>query len=186
MLAILYCGVLGLLFIQTGHSMEACISFSLLGATIGLLYYNYSPAKIYMGDTGSMLSGFTIFILSAFYVRFMSTAPIAVNAGSAFMMALAILFYPVFDALRVFILRTKNGISPLKADRRHLHYYLLDSGMSHAATAWLITGVNVVTIALAVLLRNKMHFGFMLLIISLPSIVLAVAAQQMQRGKMNS
>lgn len=183
MLAILYCGVLGLLFIQTGHSMEACISFSLLGATIGLLYYNYSPAKIYMGDTGSMLSGFTIFILSIFYVRFMCTTPTAIKASSAFMLALSILFYPVFDAVRVFILRAKNGISPLKADRRHLHYYLLDSGMSHAATAWLITGVNALTIALAALLRQTMHFGVVLLIISMPSIVLAVFAQQMQRTK---
>ncbi len=181
MLAILYCGVLGLLFIQTGHSMEACISFSLLGATIGLLYYNYSPAKIYMGDTGSMLSGFTIFILSIFYVRFMWTTPTAVKASSALMLALSILFYPVFDAVRVFILRAKNGISPLKADRRHLHYYLLDSGMSHAATAWLITGVNMLTIALAALLNQTMHFGVVLLIISIPSIVLAVMAQQMHQ-----
>lgn len=186
MLAVLYCGVLGLLFIQTGHSMEACISFSLLGATIGLLYYNYSPARIYMGDTGSMLSGFTIFILSIFYVRFMWTTPIVLKASSAFMLAVAILFYPVFDALRVFILRAKNGISPLKADRRHLHYYLLDSGMSHAATAWLITGINALTIALAVLLAPTMHFSVVLPIISIPSVVLAIVGHRMSKRKLTT
>ncbi len=183
MMSILCCGILGIFFAFSGNIVEACISFSLLGATAGLLYYNYFPAKIYMGDTGSMLSGFTIFILAVFFIRFMWVSPVLFSPAPAFIVMLSILFYPVFDAIRVFILRIKKGISPLKADRRHLHYYLLDSGMSHAATAWLITGVNVLTISLAVLLGNMFHFGIVLLFISLPSCALALIAQQMQRNK---
>lgn len=190
MLSILYCGVLGGIFAMSGHVAEACISFSLLGATAGLLYYNYSPAKIYMGDTGSMMNGFSIFILCVFLLRFISGElpehlPFFIpNGHVALKIVVAILFYPVFDALRVFVLRMAKGISPLKADRRHLHYYLLDSGMSHAATAWLITGVNALTILIAIVLQ-RLPFVLLIVLIALPSVVTSFVAHRRLKSKVN-
>lgn len=181
MSGILYCGVLAALFITTGHTAEACISLCLVGATIGLLYFNYAPAKIYMGDTGSMLSGFSIFILTIFYVRFVSAAGIQAGIFNASVLAAAILFYPVFDALRVFALRIKKGISPLHADRRHLHYYLLDTGMSHTTTAWLIVLVNALTIGMTALLLHVVAPPISLALIALPSVLLAIFAQARQK-----
>ena len=183
MSGMLYCGVLAALFINNGHIAEACISLCLLGATSGLLYFNYAPAKIYMGDTGSMLSGFSIFILTIFYVRFSSSSGAPANALDASVIAAAILFYPVFDAIRVFSLRIKKGISPLKADRRHLHYYLLDTGMSHTATAWLIVLVNTITILLAFTLMHRVPTFALLVAVALPSVLLSLFAQAKQRNK---
>src|SRR5206468_1535284 len=108
----------------------AGMTFALLGATGGLLYYNLAPAKIYMGDTGSMFLGFTIFNFSLLFINWCSTTEIDIRsvavhgATQAAVLVAAMLFVPVFDGIRVFVLRASKGISPLKADRTHLHYYL--------------------------------------------------------------
>ena len=106
-----------------------------------MLYYNRPSAKIYMGDTGSMFLGFNIFIFSALFVcqykdyeqsGLISTGSVVNSRTAAAIMVCAVLFLPMYDAIRVFILRASRGISPLRADRTHLHYYLLDAGIGHA------------------------------------------------------
>ncbi len=180
MMAMLYCIVFGGLFVLSGHSPEACISFCLLGATAGLLYYNYPPAKIYMGDTGSMLTGFSVFILALSFIHYATANDFnvagIVGGSQAYMIVIATLFLPVFDALRVFVLRAAKGISPLKADRRHLHYYLLDSGLSHSATAWTLIGANILTVVIAFVLSGVPPF-VVLPVIALPSVILSFIAQ---------
>lgn len=188
LLGMLYSAVFGCFFISKGLQTEACICFCLLGATAGLLYYNYSPAKIYLGDTGSMLMGFSIFMFALGVLAASSYQNREIiytaNARHDLMIVISVLFYPVFDALRVFALRLKNGISPLKADRRHLHYYLLDSGMGHAATAWLLVGVNVLTILIAVC-SASLHPALQLLLIAAPSSIIAVVAHRAMRKKIS-
>ncbi len=186
LLGMLYCTVFGGMFLLKAQHAEACICFCLFGATAGLLYYNYAPAKIYLGDTGSMLTGFSLFIFALGIL----SGPVwgySLQGDEKFpqsiiMTVVAVLFYPIFDALRVFALRIKNGISPLKADRRHLHYYLLDSGMSHAATAWLLVGVNALTILIAVV-SSSLHPALQLSLIATPSSVVAVVAHRAMRKK---
>ena len=154
-LAILYLGILGLIFAFTGHQAVAGISFALLGAAAGLLAYNRAPAKIYMGDTGSMFLGFTIFNFSLLFVNWCANGEI--NFASlhihgipqAVVLVIALLFMPFYDGIRVFLLRASKGISPLKADRAHLHYYLLDAGFSHSQSVAVIVITNVLIIALA-------------------------------------
>ena len=159
-LAILYSGLLGCLFLYVGHNSLPGIAFSLVGATAGLLWYNKAPAKIYMGDTGSMLLGFTIFIFSVLFVRmdaresYVHTHAIIHSTQSAFMIALSILFLPIYDAVRVFILRLSRGRSPLRADRTHLHYYLLDAGFSHSQSTAIILSGNIAVIGIAFLLQD--------------------------------
>ena len=168
-LAVLYLGLLGLAFASTGHDAAAGISFALMGATVGLLFYNIAPAKIYMGDTGSMFLGFTIFIFSVLFMNwsvsaFMENlvsgsevyhiARYIHNPQSAMVLAFAMLYLPVFDGIRVFILRASRGISPLKADRTHLHYYLLDAGFTHTQSVLVIVSTNILMIFLAYLLQD--------------------------------
>jgi UDP-N-acetylmuramyl pentapeptide phosphotransferase/UDP-N-acetylglucosamine-1-phosphate transferase len=160
MLAIFYALLLGILLFSSGQTSLACLAFSLAGATLGLLYFNYPPARIYMGDTGSMLLGFILFILALNY-HGNETGHATETERTAIIAALFSL--PVFDALRVFVLRGIKGISPLKADRRHLHYYFLDSGMTHAATAILLTCANVVTV---LLVFAGMRIGYPLLAVA--------------------
>lgn len=186
LLSILYTACFGCLFAYRGYESGAAIAFCLTGATLGLLYYNYPPAKIYMGDTGSMLCGFIVFLLAVMFLQKTPGSsrdwiPGAYYYDSApFGIIISILYLPVFDAIRVFILRASKGISPLKADRRHLHYYLLDAGLSHAQAAWLLVGVNIFTILIACLLQ---HTALYILYgcISIPSIIITIMAAKMRR-----
>lgn len=187
-LATLYMGLLGILFVLTGHEAVAGISFALAGATIGLLYYNIAPAKIYMGDTGSMFLGFTIFIFSVLFLNWCngpelnSLSHYIHTPQNAFMLIFAMLFLPVFDALRVFVLRASKGISPLKADRTHLHYYLLDAGFTHTQSVMVIAGTNILIIVVTYLLQDMNPYLVLSLITILTSAVLLIIYKLRQKN----
>ncbi len=185
MMSILYSAIFGIFLALNGNTEEAFIAFALLGGTLGLLYFNYPPAKIYMGDTGSMLTGFSIFVLALLFIHASETIIwCRLSGASVMLVVLSVLFFPVFDALRVFALRASKGISPLKADRRHLHYYLLDAGLSHAATAWLLIGVNVATIAIAFGCIAAHAPAWLLLAgIAIPSVAASSIASKMRGRK---
>lgn len=154
-LAILYTGVLGALFAYMGDNNVAVISFCLAGATAGLLWFNKAPAKIYMGDTGSLLLGFVIFVQAVLFLNaFPGDVAFLHSYSAALLFIVALLFLPVYDALRVFILRASKGVSPLKADRRHLHYYLLDAGLGHTAAVVVIVAINILLLIIMVLLQS--------------------------------
>jgi len=191
--AMLYSLTLAFLFVLPGLqgfttdlSAAAFVCLCLAGATAGLLLFNYAPAKIYMGDTGSMMLGFVVFIFSVHYLNYSGTVTIPgfhafSQSQAAAFIVVAMLFPPVFDALRVFTLRLLKGQSPLHADRRHLHYYLLDAGFSHAQAAWTLVGVNLLTMATAFLLRDAPPLIIFAAII-LPSAVLALVAARFRKN----
>lgn len=129
--------VFGIFFAAAGQSQLAIVSFSLTGAILGFLYFNRSPAKIFMGDTGSLFIGYMLAVLSVCFVNSkevfhtLSQTMGATNPAIKYTIVLAVLFVPIFDTLRVFAMRAARGISPFKADKHHLHHYLLDVGFSH-------------------------------------------------------
>lgn len=182
MSAMLYGGIAAILFWITGYESSACISLALVGACAGLLYFNYAPAKVYMGDTGSMLVGFVVFVLFVMFIRQVpSEAPEWLSTEhSRVVLVCAVLFMPVFDALRVFVLRMRKGISPLKADRRHLHYYLLDAGQSHASAAWLLILVNAVSATIAAVFIYLPYY-ILLPIIAIPAVLLSAIAARVRK-----
>jgi UDP-GlcNAc:undecaprenyl-phosphate GlcNAc-1-phosphate transferase len=141
-LATLISITLGTWFFLIDRTDLAIIAFSLAGATIAFLKYNITPARIFMGDTGSMLIGLISAILVIEFIEVhaeITGSPYAFSSVPA--VAVGILILPLFDTLRVFLLRILKGRSPLSADRNHIHHLLLDSGLSHMQA----TGVLVVT-----------------------------------------
>ena len=118
------------------HSIEyAFVAFCLAGGILGFLRYNMYKAKIFMGDTGSLVSGFVIAVLS---VKFMELQ--AVPAAPA--TAVAILFIPIFDTLRVFSMRISNGRSPFSPDKNHLHHRFLALGLPQIMVVTLMLIIN--------------------------------------------
>jgi len=190
-LAILYTGVLGIFFAFMGSRYLAGISFSLMGATSGLLWFNRPPARIYMGDTGSMLLGFTIFVLTISCMYMASTPAIATTPLHIYteqgmtMLLLAMLLLPVYDALRVFTLRAMRGISPLRADRLHLHYYLLDAGFSHGGAVSVLVGTNIAVMLCAWCLQG-VHPLLLLLGMVLVITVVVCAVWGLRQRKLGS
>lgn len=137
----------GVWFLLNGHYTFACLAFSLSGALLGFLRFNFSKtSKIFMGDTGSLVVGF---LLSFFTIEFLRLNVSYRNDPNAFFNApivvMVVLIVPIYDTLRVFLVRILNGNSPFKADRNHMHHILLDNGMNHfgaSITLWFVTILN--------------------------------------------
>ena len=105
-----------------------CLAFS--GTLIAFLIYNAHPAKIFMGDTGAMLSGVVNAILVIHFIETAQGSQIFPFSSSP-AMGFGILIMPLLDTLRVFAIRIVHGRSPFSPDRNHLHHLLLDRGMNH-------------------------------------------------------
>jgi len=143
----------GFVFLEYGQTVFAILSFCISGSLIGFLCYNFHPAKIFMGDTGSLLIGF---ILSSLSVNLLSINEIS-HAGGIYVspsFIAAVIFIPVYDIIRVFMIRLLNGDSPLKADRNHLHHMILKNGFGHRGATLVLCSFNVVVILMAVIFNS--------------------------------
>ncbi|MCX6183231.1 MAG: MraY family glycosyltransferase [Bacteroidetes bacterium] len=166
---ILILAVFGCWFYLSGHEMDwSILAFTTMAALLAFLYYNISPAKIFMGDTGSLISGLVIGVLT---IKF-----IDINAGlkgefltyqfnSVPIVAFGILIAPLFDTLRVFTLRLMDGKSPLHPDQNHIHHRLLDLGLTHVQSSITIVLGNIFIIALVITLQYFNVGGLWMLLI---------------------
>ncbi|HSZ25416.1 MAG TPA: MraY family glycosyltransferase [Cytophagaceae bacterium] len=119
------------------------VAFSLVGSILGFLRYNMYKAKIFMGDTGSLVCGF---IVSVMAIKFVEVKLIP-NAPTV---SIAILFIPILDTIRVFILRIFAGKSPFTPDKNHIHHRLMDIGFTQLSTVLILVLINVLAIGLVV------------------------------------
>lgn len=146
--------VFGLYFYFTGQLMYSVMALALTGSLIAFLIYNFSPAKIFMGDTGSLLIGLLNSIFAIKFIAIASDPLSGLPLASAPAIGFAILIVPLFDTLRVFSLRIFKRRSPFSPDRNHIHHFLLDLGLSHKAITLICVGANLILIALAYFLRS--------------------------------
>ncbi|MDD2335481.1 MAG: MraY family glycosyltransferase [Geobacteraceae bacterium] len=131
----------------SGNLMTMAVSAALLGAILGFLKYNLFPAKIFMGDTGSLVVGFVI----AFLAIMITQAP---GSNVAPIIPVLILGIPIVDTLRVMGRRVFQGKSPFSPDRTHLHHNFLELGLKHRYTVILIYGLSILWATVAILARN--------------------------------
>jgi UDP-N-acetylmuramyl pentapeptide phosphotransferase/UDP-N-acetylglucosamine-1-phosphate transferase len=136
--------LLGIIFHTHGLQSWTLMSAGIFGSLAGFSWYNVFSRrrKIYMGDTGSLFIGF---LLSLMVVRFLdienpAIGPLEISASPAFILALFII--PVFDTLRIIIVRIRQGRSPFRPDRQHIHYKLEDLGLKHLKVTGVLLGIN--------------------------------------------
>jgi UDP-N-acetylmuramyl pentapeptide phosphotransferase/UDP-N-acetylglucosamine-1-phosphate transferase len=145
-------------FWKMNEPLFLILALVLAGALLAFLRYNFIQAKIFMGDSGSLVMGFLITILSVYFVQKSEafTPNIFFNI-SAVVYVFALLIIPIFDTLRVVFIRIfilKK--SPFKPDRNHLHHLLLDLGLSHVQSTSILLSINILFIILAWLLNGIM------------------------------
>ena len=148
-LGILTMLVFGTYFFAVEYQAYALLAFSMAGSLVAFLIFNHHPAKIFMGDSGSLMIGLINSILVIKFINVAHTPFVSVPLGSAVAIGFAILIVPLLDTLRVFAIRILNGKSPFTPDRNHVHHLLLDRGLSHAAVTFTCVGINVGFILLA-------------------------------------
>ena len=159
--------LLGLWFFIVEDQLFAIIAFSIAGSVLAFLWFNFTPAKIFMGDSGSLLLGLTIALLT---IRFLETPLELYNSywtsSRMPLIALSLSFIPVFDALRVALIRINNGIHPFRADKRHIHHLFLSNGFSHTQTTLILVTINLSTLGMIVLLPAfNVYWALLLLVL---------------------
>jgi UDP-GlcNAc:undecaprenyl-phosphate GlcNAc-1-phosphate transferase len=120
----------------------ALIAAVLGGACVGFLPHNFNPARIFMGDSGSMLIGV---LLAAATTSASGKIPVVVDSPRYYLASLAplivlaaVLFVPVLDLAMAVVRRTRAGMSPFSPDKMHLHHRLLEIGHSQRRAVLLI------------------------------------------------
>jgi UDP-GlcNAc:undecaprenyl-phosphate/decaprenyl-phosphate GlcNAc-1-phosphate transferase len=125
----------GVFFTVNGIIELALVAFALTGALVGFLFHNRPPARIFMGDTGSLVVGFILAFLAVEFVAVLGTNnAYAMNAYTPGLVG-AILIVPLFDILRVVILRKSTGRPALSPSRDHVHHVLMDYGLGARHTS---------------------------------------------------
>jgi UDP-GlcNAc:undecaprenyl-phosphate/decaprenyl-phosphate GlcNAc-1-phosphate transferase len=143
---------MGTWFIFAQDYVLASLAFSLAGALLGFLVFNFTPAKIFMGDSGSLTIGLIICILSIKLIEYPTENLKGVTLYlSKPVFAIAALIYPLADTLRIFIIRAAKGNSPFSADRNHMHHRIIDCGLGHGGTVIIIYLFNIGAIAVSLL-----------------------------------
>jgi UDP-GlcNAc:undecaprenyl-phosphate GlcNAc-1-phosphate transferase len=153
----------------------ALLAFCLMGGILGFLRYNFHKAIIFMGDTGSLVSGM---LVSAMAIQFVQMRAVE----SAPSIAVAILIIPVFDTARVFAIRIFNGKSPFSPDKNHVHHILIRSGLNQMQTVFLLSAINIITILAAISMAD-MGDNFLMAFYALYFITFLIVLQFLSRRK---
>ena len=135
----------------------ALLSLAFSGTLLAFLLYNLHPAKIFMGDSGAYIIGFTMGTLSIELVNGISQNSIEIlglTLNSAYGIVVALLFLPVFDTIRVFTLRICNKKHPFKGDSNHLHHRLIKLGLTHSQIAATFVVTTLALTLCSILLHN--------------------------------
>lgn len=163
----LVAGVLGCWFLWAGRVELAVLSFGLVGAVLAFLRYNYTPAKTFMGDSGSMLIGTVCAVLAIEFITvndsLSASSPYYMHSGPV--VAIGVMILPLFDTLRVFLTRLFRRQSPFLPDRRHIHHLMIDLGLSHMQATAALTAVNVLFVTLVIALDAVMELHALLALI---------------------
>ncbi len=160
----------GLLFALSSNIPLALLSFVLSGALLGFLVFNFSPARIFMGDSGSLTIGAIISILVFNTINLPpSKLPDFIHDINLPILVIGILVYPLADTIRAFTLRAFKGISPFTADKNHIHHKFIAIGFNHSKTVITLYIYNIAIILFVVLVRipNATLNLFVLVIVAL-------------------
>ena len=128
------------------NSQLAIVAFALAGSLIAFLRFNVMPAKIFMGDTGSLLLGTMLAVFAIEFIDINNTYTGAYHIKSSPIVAIGILIIPLFDLLRSFSIRIFHKKSPFTADRNHMHHILVDLGFNHTVSTLLLLLFNILII----------------------------------------
>lgn len=160
-------GLVSTLFFGVVFAIEkdfayAILAFSMAASLLAFLLYNYSPAKIFMGDTGSLLLGLVNAVL---VIRFINTASLpgtALQFDAAPAIGVAALFVPLMDTLRVTLVRVYHRRSPFDPDVNHIHHLLMQRGLSHMQITGLL-GLKAIGFIAFAMLTQSMGINFVIL-----------------------
>ena len=154
------CGVIAVFAIYSGQVVMAVLMLALLGSLTGFLFFNFNPAKVFMGDSGSFFLGFTI-----------ASSSVMCSAKSSALVGLALpalaLGIPIFDTLFSMLRRFLERRSVFASDRSHFHHRLLDLGLKHRHVVIAIYGITLFVTGLGLFMMVAHNIGSLIIFLCL-------------------
>lgn len=144
----------GLVAFYMNQFNMAVIAFSLLGTLLAFLRYNFHPAKIFMGDTGSLLIGLILSVLAINLINSGIKTDFISFPNKGPFLTIAFLSLPLFDSLRIFISRLFRGKHPLHPGKGHIHHALLRLEFGHRQTSIILYVYSLLLILLSYFLLD--------------------------------
>lgn len=154
---------------HVGQTDTAILALALGGAALGFLPYNFNPARIFLGDSGSMFLGFALALL-------------AIVSGGKIATAVLVLGFPLLDLVWAVVRRSARGVSPFRADRFHLHHRLIETGLSQRRAVLLLYALSLSYGILAVFASSTQKL-WLLISLTLTMIVLLTGAVLLLRHR---
>lgn len=191
-LGLISCSFLGAWFLATKHMSEGVICLVMAGSLLSFLVYNWYPAKIFMGDTGSLPIGFFVTVFLLIFVQYNGILPdysfykfqAPITAG------LIMLVICCYDTLRVFVRRLKKGKSPFAPDKSHVHHFLIRMGYRHDQVALFLGGIKCGLIILVLFLKDVQEIfllpGVVLLVVAMGSMLNALTLRRVREKVKNA
>ena len=163
----------GFLFLLSNDYYDATLCFAGVSSLFAFWFYNKPPAKIFMGDSGSLVIGVIIAYSAIKLCNFQIDSEGTINP----VLVLCILAYPSIDTLRVFIVRIMDGKSPFVADRNHIHHLLIDKDFSHGWASFFAVMYSIILTGICYLIRDYTTLSFFgMVTIAILFIVLPMAS----------
>lgn len=167
----------GIWFYMVGYTDYAILSAAIAGSLIAFFRFNVfgGSNKIFMGDTGSLIVGFVIGLMIIRFneINVVYHGPYSFDSAPA--VSFGILIIPLFDTIRVFVIRVLKGRSPFKADKNHLHHRLLMLGFTHFQTTAIIVFANFLFILTVLVLKSLGIVQLMIVILSIAVVLMFIA-----------
>lgn len=160
----------GFLFYKLQLFFFMFISFAIISMLLAFLRYNFSSKKkIFMGDTGSLVIGLVLGLLTLKLLTLQSEtfSALAIHRSELPLLLLIILIVPAFDLCRVSLIRLKKRVSIFSPDRNHIHHLLIDSGLSHKKAS-ILSGLTNLIVAIAMYLSIQylgLVYSFLFLVL---------------------
>lgn len=152
-----------------GRLFVISLCITLIGSNLGFLIHNFHPAKVYMGDTGSLFLGYSIAVISILGLFKKVTL-------LGFIIPVIVLALPIFDTLFAIIRRAKNGEKIMNPDKKHIHHQLLSIGLSHRQTVLMMYGISLIFGILGIVF-SRASMGLLLFVAFLLFIIVYILAE---------
>lgn len=165
-------GIFALASLEAGQVFVPIMAFVVVGVLLGYLVFNFPPARIFMGDAGSLVVGYTLSvltILTTYYEPGISPTPLGV------IVPLLVLAVPLYDVISVIIHRVRLGLNPLRGDRRHFSHRLVRRGLSTRGAVLTIYLATAATALPAVIVPRLPWWAVILLFVQCVCVLLMIA-----------
>ena len=146
----------GTWFFLVGDYRFAIFAFSMLGAILAFLIFNWEPSEVFMGDTGALVIGMMLAILAIHFIDSNYNLPVTdpYKFDASIATAACFIMIPLVDTSRIIILRLWKGQSPFTPDKSHIHHAIMRLGKTHSQTTTILAITQVFFVILAMILKE--------------------------------